>query len=375
MPSEFYELLGVEASSSAARIKSAYGQALSRLARRRRALLEQGGDTGQLDLQRAHLDEAWEVLSDPLRRRRYDAMLSWAEAEFRETGAEAVWRQVNDALVHPAAAVAAKLLRVTSRLPEIGVLPLAPSGAAVDPATLIPHDDDLTIPRGIHSVSLSEVGGSDPGRHDWPEPDGLGSEGSSDGDIVSEPLSWPVAHDTPTGPPPRTADPSGPGPSLFQADTWLEPSQGEPAPPEHKQPAGRYTDPRVIEFTPAGSDTSPLKVVDGAPGSSDVLVLPSRGPGVEIPDPLPADEVALLVEEHGYSGALLREVRQRMGLSLRQVADHTRISERYLEAVEDEIPADLPAPTFIRGYVREVSRMLHLDANAVVAGYMQRSVG
>ena len=94
MPSEFYELLGVEATSSAARIKSAYGQALSRLARRRRALLEQGGDTSQLDLQRAHLDEAWEVLSDPLRRRRYDAMLSWADAEFRGTDVEELWRRV-----------------------------------------------------------------------------------------------------------------------------------------------------------------------------------------------------------------------------------------------------------------------------------------
>src|SRR5687768_17263845 len=144
--SEFYEQIGVDRAASAARIRQAYGQAVSRLARRRKALVEQGGDTTQLDLQRAHLDEAWAVLSDPLRRRRYDAMLGWAEGE-RTRDADRVWEQVSDALVHPAAAVAAKLLRVTSKLAEIGALPLAPSGAQDEPPTLVPHEEDLTTPK------------------------------------------------------------------------------------------------------------------------------------------------------------------------------------------------------------------------------------
>src|SRR5687768_18606902 len=110
--SEFYEQIGVDRTASAARIRQAYGQAVSRLAKRRRALVEQGGDTTQLDLQRAHLDEAWAVLSDPLRRRRYDALLTWSEGD-RARDPDQVWSEVADALVHPAAALAAKLLRVT----------------------------------------------------------------------------------------------------------------------------------------------------------------------------------------------------------------------------------------------------------------------
>ena len=139
---EFYEHLGIDRGSPLPRVREAYGQALTKLARRRRALVERGGDAAQLDLQRAHLDEAWEVLSDPLRRRRYDAMLRWLDGQHRPDE-ESLWGEVSGDLVHPAAAVAAKLLRVTTGLQDIGDLPLAPS-AADEPPTLVPHDDDLT---------------------------------------------------------------------------------------------------------------------------------------------------------------------------------------------------------------------------------------
>jgi hypothetical protein len=139
---EFYEQLGVERGAPASRVRAAYGQALAKLSKRRRDMLERGGDTGQLDLQRAHVDEAYHVLVDPQRRRRYDALLRCAEDGLPRTE-EALWASVSGDLVHPAAALAAKLLRVTTALQDIGQLPLAPS-AADEPPTLVPHDDDLT---------------------------------------------------------------------------------------------------------------------------------------------------------------------------------------------------------------------------------------
>jgi len=293
--SEFYDVLGIDPAAGLARIRRAYGQAVSRLAKRRRALVEQGGDAAQLDLQRAHLDEAWEIVSDPLRRRRYDAMLRWADAEERPRDADGVWSQVSDALVHPAAAVAAKLLRVTSRLPEIGVLPLAPSGATVDPPTLVPHDDDLTTPRPAARLGAGPVSASTPERAD-----------------ITDRLTHPGA-----------------------------PERG-------------------------------LKVVDGSPGSSDVLVLPPRPEPTRSVVGLSAEAVEALIDEHGVSGALLQAVRERLGLSLRDVADHTRISERYLAALEAEDRDALPSATFVRGYAREVARMLQLDVEGVVSAYMAR---
>ena len=112
-------------------------------------------------------------------------------------------------------------------------------------------------------------------------------------------------------------------------------------------------------------------MVDGSPGASDVLVLPPRAERSTVVG-LPSEAVEALIDEHGYSGILLQTVREKLGLSLRDVADHTRISEGYLEAVEAQDRSSLPSTTFVRGYVREVARMLYLDADAVVSGYMAR---
>jgi cytoskeletal protein RodZ len=72
---------------------------------------------------------------------------------------------------------------------------------------------------------------------------------------------------------------------------------------------------------------------------------------------------------------LLAAVRTRMGLSVQDVADHTRISLKYLEALEGEVRTQLPSSTFVRGYVREVARLYLLEVDAVVAGYMRRFDG
>lgn len=327
---EFYEQIGVDRGASAARIRQGYGQAVARLAKRRRALVEQGGDTSQLDLQRARLDEAWEVLSDPLRRRRYDALLTWSEGD-RTKDPDAVWALVSDALVHPAAAVAAKLLRVTSKLAEIGQMPLAPSANPDEPPTLVPHDDDLTTP---HAARLG------PGR------------------------------------------PAGPETTAARFHSQGASPPGHPAVPRLAMPAPS----RPPRTTPEPA----LRVVDGSPGASDVIVLPPRHPpseGGSAPrspreEPvqprihaLPPDQVGRLVDDLGYGGALLRAVREKLGLGVQDVSEHTRISVRYLEALEGEEQASLPSATFVRGYVREVARLYQLDADAVVAGYMRRFEG
>lgn len=352
MASEFYEQLGIDRTASSARIRQAYGQACARLAKRRRALVEQGGATAQLDLQRARLDEAWAVLADPLRRRRYDAMLAWSEgARAKDPGV--VWGEVREALVHPAAAVAAKLLRVTARLTEIGQLPLAPSGAAEDPETLIPHDDDLTTPRA------ARLGGR------------VGGRGTDAGENTSPRIAAPRA------PAQRATPPSVVPATDPETDPVRAPS------PRSLPPAGPALAPTPaaapVRSAPPGSTTVPTP-------SAPPLVMPASslrppvGPAAAKPaagaprvSALAPEAVAALVDDHhGYSGRLLAAVRQRIGLSLQDVADHTRISVRYLEAIEAEAKAQLPSSTFVRGYVREVARLYQLDVDAVVAGYMRR---
>src|SRR5262249_36451255 len=51
-------------------------------------------------------------------------------------------------------------------------------------------------------------------------------------------------------------------------------------------------------------------------------------------------------------GALLRECRESKGASLDDLARSTRIAPRYLVALEEDRLRDLPAPAFVRGFVR-----------------------
>ncbi|HEY5681056.1 MAG TPA: RodZ domain-containing protein [Pseudomonadales bacterium] len=70
-------------------------------------------------------------------------------------------------------------------------------------------------------------------------------------------------------------------------------------------------------------------------------------------------------------GATLREARERMQISTRQVAEALNLPVHTIEAIEAEDPERLPAPVFARGYTRAYARLLELDADAIVAQYPQ----
>jgi cytoskeleton protein RodZ len=72
-------------------------------------------------------------------------------------------------------------------------------------------------------------------------------------------------------------------------------------------------------------------------------------------------------------GAALRATRQRLGRSLQDVSDATRIKRGYLEALEEMRLEDLPSRPFTIGYVRSYARTLGLDADAAVERFKQDS--
>ncbi len=57
-------------------------------------------------------------------------------------------------------------------------------------------------------------------------------------------------------------------------------------------------------------------------------------------------------------GAYLRDLRTRRGVSLDEVARTTRVAQRYLQALENDAFEDLPAPVFIRGFIRAYCQAL-----------------
>jgi cytoskeleton protein RodZ len=75
-------------------------------------------------------------------------------------------------------------------------------------------------------------------------------------------------------------------------------------------------------------------------------------------------------QEPGSFGAWLRRQREMREISLRDVADRTKISLRYLEAMEEDRFDALPAPVFAKGFLREYARYVGLSPDEVVNHYL-----
>ena len=74
-------------------------------------------------------------------------------------------------------------------------------------------------------------------------------------------------------------------------------------------------------------------------------------------------------------GEELRREREIRGISLKEIADATKISKRFLEAIERNDHRTLPAPVFTRGFVREYSRYLGLNCEEMVNRYNFAAAG
>ena len=74
-------------------------------------------------------------------------------------------------------------------------------------------------------------------------------------------------------------------------------------------------------------------------------------------------------------GEELRREREIRGISLKEIADATKISKRFLEAIERNDHRTLPAPVFTRGFIREYSRYLGLNCDEIVNRYNFAAAG
>jgi cytoskeletal protein RodZ len=74
-------------------------------------------------------------------------------------------------------------------------------------------------------------------------------------------------------------------------------------------------------------------------------------------------------------GEHLKREREMRGVTLEEVAAATRISPRFLEAIENEQWDRLPGGAFNRGFIRSVARYLGLDEESMVAEYALETKG
>ena len=71
-----------------------------------------------------------------------------------------------------------------------------------------------------------------------------------------------------------------------------------------------------------------------------------------------------------FSGSLLRRLRESADATLEDLAEITKVSKRYLTALEENDFDTLPAFVYVRGFVSEYARALGLDSKLVANSYM-----
>lgn len=84
------------------------------------------------------------------------------------------------------------------------------------------------------------------------------------------------------------------------------------------------------------------------------------------------EEPARVIADNATSlGAQLRRAREERGLTLRDLADRTRISRRYLEAIELDDYKQLPGGIFNRSFVKSFAREVGINEQEALKAYAQ----
>ncbi len=102
---------------------------------------------------------------------------------------------------------------------------------------------------------------------------------------------------------------------------------------------------------------------------ADALPLPAE------PSPVqpPAEPVIPAPQFTGeFTGPAIKLMREQRGLSLRNMADTTKVSARYLECIEAEQFAKLPARAYVRGFLGLYAKALGQDPEHMITDYLKR---
>jgi flagellar biosynthesis protein FlhG len=116
--------------------------------------------------------------------------------------------------------------------------------------------------------------------------------------------------------------------------------------------------------TPASRAVAPRSSPAPQPGLEQ-RPRPARAeprPDIETPEP----------DDGIYDGKVLHRIRVSRGIELEEVVAVTKINQAFLRHIEGDRYELLPAPVYVKGFVREIARVLRLDPGRVSESYMQR---
>jgi len=73
-----------------------------------------------------------------------------------------------------------------------------------------------------------------------------------------------------------------------------------------------------------------------------------------------------------FTGPAIKMLREQHSLTLRNIADMTKIGSRYLECIEAELFAKLPARAYIRGFLMLYAKALGCEPERMASDYLKR---
>ena len=145
------------------------------------------------------------------------------------------------------------------------------------------------------------------------------------------------------------------------------------------QPLGDPAEPTQVEFSTFGEapESAPVEVVATepiaeAPDSFEpaaVIEPPPEQPIFAVDD-VPAPETLLPIEDKKSVGRTFLEARERLQLSISEVAEATRIRSDYIVALEQDAIACTPlAPVYVKSYIKSLCRHYDLRVDTLVDEY------
>jgi DnaJ-class molecular chaperone len=80
------------------------------------------------------------------------------------------------------------------------------------------------------------------------------------------------------------------------------------------------------------------------------------------------------VEASSYeeiSGGVLKDIREKSGYSVDDVARITKIPGRFIKAIESNQPQKLPAVVYLQGFIKNLSSLYKIDPQKTAASYLK----
>jgi flagellar biosynthesis protein FlhG len=80
-----------------------------------------------------------------------------------------------------------------------------------------------------------------------------------------------------------------------------------------------------------------------------------------------------IAPENGvFDGEVLRRIRVSLGIELEEISALTKINDQHLRSIEANHYEELPAPVYLRGFLKQIAKCLSLDAARVADSYSNR---